>query len=101
MNSTIEELAETTVGALLYKRLMKEWESEQKDAGNKADDAEREMVTSMMREMPLRSAVMLSEGRLPLETAELILDVINGKKSKLALTQLLGGLPGAGVQEGR
>lgn len=88
LNSTLGELATHPVGKLVLRRIQKEW-----NAGGDTEpgSAEAVMVDEMIRAMPLRAAVYLSAGRLPMSTAELLLDVMNGKRRKWELARLLRG----------
>jgi beta-glucosidase len=74
LNSTIGEIKHTMVGKMLYKMVRKEYASV---AGENPTLAMIEMLEASVKEMPLRSLVLFSDGKLSKNRALGMIDILN------------------------
>jgi len=89
-NSTLAEIAQHPVGKQFVGFVRRPLQASlgPADEGN----PQARTVEAVMAELPLRALVLFSGGKLTRETGQLLLDVMNGKRSKLALLGLLKNL---------
>ena len=74
LNSTIGEIKHTTIGKMLYKMVKKEYASV---AGEHPTQAMIDMLEASVNEMPLRSLVLFSDGKLSKDRALGMIDLLN------------------------
>jgi beta-glucosidase len=77
LNSTMFDIKDTQIGQGLLAQL-KQGFAEAFGAGSGPDDMSR-IIERMMLDMPLRTLSMLSQGQLPPQAIDGIVDVLNGK----------------------
>jgi beta-glucosidase len=92
-DSTMEELAETRVGRLLFKAITKMAPVEE-------DPLDQEMVERSLRELPLRSVAIFSAGKFRLPTVDLIVAAANGdgRRAARVVARVLRRLAISGVE---
>ena len=74
LNSTLGEIKHTIVGKMIYKMVKKEYSS---IAGDNPTKAMVEMIETSLKEMPLRSLVLFSDGKLSKNRASGMIDLLN------------------------
>ena len=74
LNSTIGEIRHTMIGKMLYKMVRKEYANV---AGENPTLAMIEMLEASVKEMPLRSLVLFSDGKLSKNRALGMIDIMN------------------------
>ncbi|MEF3692627.1 MAG: glycoside hydrolase family 3 C-terminal domain-containing protein, partial [Acholeplasmataceae bacterium] len=87
LNSTIGEIKHTMIGKMLYKMIRKEYGS---IAGNQPTQAMIEMLEASVNEMPLRSLVLFSDGKLSKRRTLGMIDFMNHRFLKGVLKLIKG-----------
>jgi len=75
-DSTLGEIGETRLGALLHRAAVR---ATPVDDSPDADESVARMVERSMAELPLRALAIFSDGRISLATLDLLLDLLNGR----------------------
>ncbi|MDH4039131.1 MAG: glycoside hydrolase family 3 C-terminal domain-containing protein [Gammaproteobacteria bacterium] len=91
LNSTLGEASPTLVGRLLMARVKK---TTYAMVGQEIDEKARRMVDAIVREMPLRSLVILSGGKVDFRTMAVLIHLMN-RRFVMAIRAVM-----AGKQEG-
>ncbi len=89
-NSTLSEIAKHPVGKQFVAVVKRPLQASLGPANE--DDPQARTVEAVMAELPLRALVLFGGGKFTRETGQLLLDVMNGKRSPLALLSLLKNL---------
>lgn len=87
LNSTLEEIKDTLIGKMIYRMVKKEYHS---IAGDNPSKAMRDMLEISIQEMPLRSLVLFSDGKLSKKRANGMIDLLNKKRFKGFIKLLFG-----------
>lgn len=74
INSTLEDVKETFVGGKLYKMTMKNFTAMAGD-----DEKSARMMEAVVKDMPIRSMVLMGGGKFSFEMADGLVDMINGR----------------------
>jgi hypothetical protein len=81
VNSTMFDIKDTPIGQGLVAQLRQGF-TEAFGEGSGSEDMSR-MIESMMMDMPLRTLSMLSQGQLPPQAIDGIVDALNGKSNPI------------------
>jgi len=91
--TTLGELDATPAGRLLVAQVLKIGMKEASKEFPDPDDATVKMITSMLREGPLRALVQMGGGRVSFAALDSIIDAFNGRWSQVA-SRIKRSLPG-------